>query len=99
MLNSATKVFSLPDKKGKPLYQFVVTCGASGKVFKISATDQRENSEWLYAIKEVSMLNYLCVCVCLCVLACVCVCLCVLACVCVCVCACVCVYVCVYVCV
>ena len=47
ILNNATKVFPVPDKKGKPLYQFVVTCGASGKVFKISANDQREKSEWL----------------------------------------------------
>ena len=65
MLNSATKVFPLPDKKGKPLYRFVVTCGGSGKVFKISATDQREKSEWLCAIKEVSMLNCLLVYVCM----------------------------------
>ena len=55
VLNSATKVFPLPDEKGKHLYRFVVTCGAKGKVFKISATDQRDKSEWLCAIKEVSM--------------------------------------------
>ena len=51
MLNKATKVFPISDKEGKHFYRFIVTCGASGKVFKISATDQREKSEWLCAIK------------------------------------------------
>jgi len=55
VLNSSTKVFGLPDEKGKPLYRFVVTCGAKGKVFVIAATDQRNKSEWLCAVKEVSM--------------------------------------------
>ena len=55
VLNNATKVYPLPDEKGKPLYRFIVTCGAKGKVFKISATDQREKSEWLCAIREVGI--------------------------------------------
>ena len=54
MLNSATKVYPVSDEKGKPLYRFMVTCGASGKEFMISATDQRNKSEWLCAVKEVS---------------------------------------------
>ena len=70
VLNSATKMFPLPDKKGKSLYGFIITCGESRKIFKISATDQRERSEWLCAIKEVSMLNCVCTCVCVCVCVC-----------------------------
>ena len=54
VLNSSTKVYPVQDEKGKPLYRFMVTCGASGKEFMISATDQRNKSEWLCAIKEVS---------------------------------------------
>ena len=86
VLNKVTKVFPLPDKKGKHLCRFIVTCSASGKVFKISATDQREKSEWLCAIKEVSILKYnvhmyvctyvracMCMCVCLCVYVYICV--------------------------
>jgi len=38
-LNSSTKVFGLPDEKSKPLHRFIVTCGAKGKVFVITATD------------------------------------------------------------
>ena len=54
VLNHATKVYPVSDEKGKPLYRFMVICGASGKEFMISATDQRNKSEWLCAIKEVS---------------------------------------------
>ena len=57
VLNKATKVFPLPDEKGKPLYRFVVTCGLKGKVFVISASDQRSKSEWLCAVKEVNMIT------------------------------------------
>jgi len=53
VLNKATKVSSLPDEKGKPLYRFVVKCGLKGKVFVMSAADQ--TSKWLCAVKEVNM--------------------------------------------
>ena len=55
VLNKSTKVYPISDEKGKPLYRFVVTCGATGKEFTISATDQRNKSEWVCAIKEVSI--------------------------------------------
>ena len=55
VLNKANKVSSLPDEKGKPLYRFVVKCGLKGKVFVMSAADQRSKSEWLCAVKEVNM--------------------------------------------
>ena len=91
VLNKVTKVFPLPDKKGKHLCRFIVTCSASGKVFKISATDEREKSEWLCAIKEVSILKYnvhmyVCTYVHMCVHVCACVCVYVCMCICVCMC-------------
>ena len=57
VLNKASKVFPVPDKKGNPLYRF---CDATDKAFMLSATDQREKSEWSCVIKEVSCVCDLC---------------------------------------
>ena len=52
ILNSKTEVKGIPDR-GKRKCIFEVTCGLSGKLFEISADDQRTRQEWILAIKKV----------------------------------------------